>query len=163
MIPQRAHELPALAIILGAEQAARQGAAPEHAGLIGASRNERPDAHGAPGQRPPPHVILFKALRLLGICRRGYLLPAVGRRAVHFHTEVAVVERRIALAATLVAQRQRHVVGEEIDFRDFPAAPAPFDGEQALARGYQKLIAHDLASRECLKHVDGCVLADGIT
>ena len=115
MIPERADHLPALPVIGRAEQAARQRAAPDDAGLVGAAGRERPDARRAPVERPAPHVVLLVAFRLRRIGGSGDLLPAVRGRAVQLDAEVAMIERRIAPPVAPVGQREGDVVAEEID------------------------------------------------
>src|SRR3954454_22443646 len=82
VIPQRAHHLPALAMIIGAEQATRQCSAPDGTGLVRAAGRPRPDLRGAPFELAAPHVLLLVALGLRWIGRGWNLLPAVGGRAV---------------------------------------------------------------------------------
>src|SRR5690606_503664 len=69
VLPQAAHQLPALAAVVGEEQARGQGAGPEPAG----ARLERPDHVDGPRRR----IVLPRALGGLGReGGRGHLLPA---------------------------------------------------------------------------------------
>ncbi len=121
MVPQRAHDLPAIAAVRRLEKAARKRSAPEHARLIGAARLQRPNARRAPLERPVPHVEFFVAFGLRRIGRRGDLAPcAVAVGAMHLDAEVAVIERRVALARAGIGHRERDVVAEEIGARDLP-------------------------------------------
>src|SRR5262249_45889761 len=105
MVPQRAHHVPALAVIGRAEEAARQRAAPDDAGLVGAAGRERPDARQAPAERAAPEIEFFVAFRLRRIDRRGDLFPTIARRAVQLDAEMAVVERRVTPAVAMVDER----------------------------------------------------------
>src|SRR5215510_2170947 len=142
VIPQRADHLPALAVIVRAEQATRQCAAPDGAGLVSAARCQRPDLCGAPFDLAAPHVLLFVAFGLGRIGRCRDLLPAVGGRAVQLDAEMAVVERRIALAVARVGEGQRYVVAQEVDAGNVPVSAVPHHREQTLARRNQKSVAH---------------------
>src|SRR5207245_6790457 len=117
MVPQRTDHVPALAMIDGAEESARQRSAPDDAGLVGTACLERPDARRGPVQRPAPHVVLLVALRLgrIGGCRD--LLPAIARRAVQFCGAMALVERRIAQSVAAVLEREGDVVAQGLDPR----------------------------------------------
>src|SRR5262249_40647048 len=63
VIPERADHVPALPAIARAEEPARQRSAPNDAGLVPATRLERPNACRAPIDRPAPHTVPFVALR----------------------------------------------------------------------------------------------------
>src|SRR5712691_6490776 len=142
MIPQRARHLPALPVIGRAEQAARQRSTPEDAGLVGAAGRERPDARGAPVDRPAPHVVLLVAVRLGRVSGGRHLLPAVRGRAVELDAEMAVIERRIGPPVPTVGQREGDVVTQEIDGCDLPLPGPARHREQAFTRRNEKLVAH---------------------
>src|SRR5262249_45840114 len=64
VIPERAHDLPALAMIIGAEQAAGQRPAPDGAGLVRTAGRKGPDLGGRPIDLAAPHVRFLVALGL---------------------------------------------------------------------------------------------------
>src|SRR5512132_482149 len=95
MIPKRPDHLPAIAVIRRAEETARNGSAPDHAGLVETAGLERPNAYRAPRERPAPHVVLLVAFRLGRIRGRRDLLPTRRCRAVQLDAEMAVIESGI--------------------------------------------------------------------
>src|SRR5262245_36658677 len=109
-------------MISGAEQAAWQCATPDGAGLVSAASRQRPDLRGGPFELAAPHVLLFVAFGFRRISRGRDLLPAIGGRAVQLDAEIAVVERRVALAVARIGQRERHIVTQEIDAGNVPVS-----------------------------------------
>src|SRR5262245_20489161 len=90
MIPERAHHVPARAMVARTEQAAGLGATPDDAGLVGTACRKRPDARRRPGERAAPHVVFLQPLGFGRIDRRRNLLPAGRSRAVQLDAEVAM-------------------------------------------------------------------------
>src|SRR5690348_9854908 len=77
VVPQRTVERPGLAVILRSEEASRQGAAPQHAGLVGAARLDCPDQLQRPvGRCALDRGLGYVALRLRRVDRAGDRLPA---------------------------------------------------------------------------------------
>src|SRR5215831_9662666 len=118
------------------KQAARQRPAPDDARLIGIACCKRPDARGAPVDRPPPHILLFVTFGLGRIGRNGDLLPAAAVLAMEFHSKMTMIECRIGPPVAPIGQRERDVVAEEIERADIPAAAVTGRGEQAFAARY---------------------------
>ncbi len=107
VVPQRLVQRPAFAAIVGPEQPARDGAGPQRARPICATRLQRPD------HRHAGRVGGVGAGRRKG--RRGQLGPAfaviVG--AVQLHAEMAEVERRIEGAVARIGQHRADRIAEE--------------------------------------------------
>ena len=146
IVPQRPVERPRLAAVIGTEQPARQGAAPDHAGLVRAAGRERPDQLQRPLGRRAFHRRLRRvAFGLVGILRRRHLVPrgAAVRRSLQLDAEVAVVQRGEQVAVPRVVHRQRDVVTEKTGAGDVPPVGAALEREQALARGDMAARAHE--------------------
>src|SRR5262249_13126334 len=120
VIPERAHQVPALPAIARAEEPARQRSAPNDAGLVPATGLERPNACRAPIERPAPDIVLFVALRFGRIGRRSDLLPPVVGRPMERDAEMAGVECRITPPVATVVQRKGEVASKNLDRRDLP-------------------------------------------
>src|SRR6516165_222096 len=111
MVPERAHHLPALAVIFGAKEAAGERPAPEDPGLIRAAGRQRPDARRAPLDRPSPHIFLFMSFGLGRISRSGNFLPAAVRLGpMQLDPEMTMIERRVMAPIAGIAERQGDVV-----------------------------------------------------
>src|SRR4029079_886757 len=111
-MPQRAHQLPTGAVVARAEESAGNGAAPQHARLVGAARLQRPDPYRRPGDVLAPHSRVVLALRLFGVGRRGAFLPRpVPIGTMQLHAEMSVVERCVEMPATTICKHEGDVVG----------------------------------------------------
>src|SRR5690606_1290768 len=122
------------AAVVGAEQAARDRAAPDAIALVPAAGLERPDLEQSPRHRLAERVeLLGLALGPLGVLRRRDLGPrgALVVRAVELDAEVAVVQRDEPAVGW---QEHRHRRGAEVQTFDAPvAARVAADFEQTLA------------------------------
>ena len=110
-VPEAVDELPRVAAVVGAEQPARDRAAPQHARLVGVARLDRPAELRRPHDLALRHrVDVLDALGLGRVLGRRDLVPRVAAvvAAVEVHAEVPVVERRVDGAVARIA----HGVGD---------------------------------------------------
>src|SRR5437763_4701425 len=133
MIPERTHELPAIAAVARTEETAGDGAAPQKPGLVRPSGLERPDADDGPWHRLTPAVGINEIIGLGRESRCRAFLPApVCLGAMQLHPEMTMVKGGKSRAGARVVKRNRYILGKEIDLADAPAAAPPRDGEESL-------------------------------
>jgi hypothetical protein len=132
-VPQRVHELPAFAAIVGAEQAGRDGADPQAVRVMASAAFERPDLEKRRRTR-----------RVGGKGRSRDLAPgaAVVVGAMQFWPEVPELECGED-DAVILAQRIRHRISDEPDKICRPAGALARKREQTFPRRHQQLIAHE--------------------
>src|SRR3984893_10230892 len=131
-VPQRGHELPAFAAIVGAEQAGRNGANPQSVRVMRPAAFERPDLE----QRR-------LTWRVGGKGRRGDFAPgaAVVVGAMQFRPEVPELEC-CEDDTVILTQRIRHRISDEADQVRRPAGTLARQREQTFPCRHQQSVTH---------------------
>ena len=156
LVPQTPVQRPGLAPVAAVEEAARYGAGPQRAWLVGVGDLQRPD------QLQAGRVGFVGVNPCVGGGRDlGPARPAVVA-ALELDAEMAVVERRIDRPVARVGQRHADGCAHEGGALDGPLARAvTAELEQSLAGGGEQPVGHGFlprvpssAARERLEDVD---------
>ncbi len=147
-VPKRVDQLPAVAAIVRAEQAARQGAGPQHARLIGSARRQAPDHAHRPFDR------IGAVQRFGGKGRRRHFHPSAGARVapMQLGAEVAEVERRVQGAVTPVRQHHRHRIAKKVLLIEQPRFMRAIDFKQSFASRDISAVGHVSLLKELARY-----------
>src|SRR6185369_314719 len=141
-VPQVFDQPPARAAVVGAEEAAGDGAGPDSAGLVCPAGGEAPDQLEVPGRG------VVAAIGLGRVRGCGELLPggACVVAAMQLAAEVAEVEGGVDRAVARIDEHLAHRIAEEVGAPGLPAAGAPAPLQQALAGCDPEGVGHGFSS-----------------